>query len=819
MARHPTILIGLGAFGRKVLRRLLATTAARGALVWQESPDGYDPAARRLKNLVLLGVGGPGGARAGGESAGDGEQREIFRDLERQIEEVEPADEALASAMDRAAARLLAAEDRAADPDRLRLGLDVIVLAQPAEPEDVGELVNLLGRGMRRLAEKPSLGRVAEGNDKLNFLQVLDFEQYWDPAERGKRVREAVHRAVQHWECQLAGRRPGFGRTYLVDGYTQGGFRAAAYRVDEIVLFLEFLLFEEQRDGDLQWLFQRRRDLEPTVGTFGVRSIERSAGLLARLAAAAFGIGWLGHLVGDAGDAGVDGDADVAELRRRLEPYRAAHLRQLLGVGELEARRDQELERLESRLLALTPDLADWPEQIRERAQRALLGLKNGLSRWAGERVRRLDEQLLSELPRALEAGVEAALHQGGNPATLGRVTAELDELVRELETLAPTPASRDPEDADPFAALETAHAHYREARAEQVDVDRVKVWWWLLGFAVAAGWTPLVQQAIAEVPVAGATSHHLLRWGYDALLWLAQPVVAGVLLFAGCLAAGRALFHRTMVERARRAMAFHTDPERGRLTDRVRAALAPRGALRAQVDAFADGVVRDLAARVRNDVQREARRVLDLLATRRREALWLRDQLLEFLKGYGLDASLQGEGFERARRRRGAVRQALERGEELQTLLESNAPRPERFRSTQSRTRPFKGWAERYCGAFLHPLSFLDGLSAEYRDRGGDEASEPLLAELLEFLGREGSFSAAFDWSTPEGAPVVEKHCLVPAAWSARPEVMRVLGDHGWSGLRASQGADPGRAYLLRLQLGVTSERLVAQPLTAEAL
>src|SRR5690349_6625720 len=127
MAQHPTLLIGHGAFGRTVMRRLLASTAARGALVWQEAPDGSDPAARRLKNLALLGVGGEGVRGAGAEPAHDPEQREIFRDLERQIEEVEPSGDTLAKAMERAAARLLAAEDRAADPDRLRLGLDVIV--------------------------------------------------------------------------------------------------------------------------------------------------------------------------------------------------------------------------------------------------------------------------------------------------------------------------------------------------------------------------------------------------------------------------------------------------------------------------------------------------------------------------------------------------------------------------------------------------------------------------------------------------------------------------------------------------------------------
>ncbi|HKI06085.1 MAG TPA: hypothetical protein VKK31_29165 [Thermoanaerobaculia bacterium] len=809
MAQHPTILIGHGTFGRTVLRHLLASTAARGSLVWQEPPHGSDPSARRLKDLALLCVAGGGTSEEAGR---DPDQREIFRDLERQVEEVEPSGEALARAMDRAASRLLAAEDRAADPDRLRFGLDVVVLAQPGTPEGVGELLNLLAPGMTGLGSKASFGRVAEGVERLNFLQILDFEHYWDPSERGKRLRESVFKAVQHWEVQLRLRRPGFGRTYLVDGYTLGGIRDVRYRMGEVVLFLELLLFEGQRNGDLQKLYQRRRDVEPTVGTFGVRLVERSAGLLARLAAAAFGVGWLQHL---AGNAGVEGDADLVELRRRLAPYRAARLRQLLAVEELEARRDEGLRRLESGLLALSPDLPDWSAQVREHAQSALLDLKNDLSRWAGDRVRQLDQELLEALPRELDAGIEGALHRGGSPATLGRVMAEIEGLAGEMESLDPPSPREAVEDADPFAALETAHVRYLEARADQVDTGRLKRWWGLLSLVVAAGWTPLFLEALAEVPSPDPASHHLLRWGYEALQWLARPVVAGALLFTGSLAAGRLAFQRSVAERVRRALAFHTDPERGRLADRVRGALAPGGLLRAQVDAFADRVVRDLAARVRSDVQREARRALDLLAERRREALWLRDQLIDFLKGYSLDPSLEVEGFERARRRRGGVRQSLERGEELQELLQQNAPRVDRFRSTQARIQPFRGWADRYCGAFLHPLSFLDELSAEYQNRGGERAAE-ILDDLLDFLHREGTFQPAFDWPQTEGAPVAEEHCLIPMSWRALPEVMLALSNHRWMESRVSRGTDPGRAYLLRVKLGVSPERLLArQPQT----
>jgi len=812
MAQHPTILIGHGELGRGVLRHLLASTAARGALVWQEAPHGSDPSARRLKDLALLSVSEGGHGR----DSRDPEQREFFRDLEHQIEEVEASGEALAKAMDRAAARLLAAEDRAADPDRLRLGLDIVLVAQPAAPEDMGKLLNLLTPGMSALGAMANLARVAAGAERLNFLQVLDFEQYWDPSDRGRRVREAVFNAVQHWEGQLALRRPGFGRTYLVDGYTPDGVRDVRYRTDEIVLFLELLLFEGQRDGELQHLYRRRVERESTVGTFGVRLVERSAGLLARLAAAAFGVGWLDYL---AGNAGVEEDADVAELRRRLEPYRASRLRELLAADELEARRDEELGRLESSLLALSPDLPDWNEQVRERARSALLDLKNGLSRWAGERVRKLDQDLLADLPRELAEGVESALHQGGSPATLGRAVQEIESLVGEMENLAPSP----PRDvdigmADPLATLEDAYARYFRERADQVDTGRLKRWWGLLALVVAAGWTPLLLEAIDEVQKPGPASHHLLRWGYKALQGLASPVVAGVLLFAGSLAVGWLLLQRNVAERVRRALAFHTDPERGRLADRVRRVLAPGGALRTQVDEFVSHVVHDLALRVRGDVQREARQVLDLLEERRREALWLRNPLRDFLRGYGLDPSLKGEGFERARRRRGGVRQALERSEELQKLLERNSPRPDRFRSTQARLQPVKDWAERYCGAFLYPLSFLDGLSVLYANPGadillpGERQTEDLHVELLDFLRRDGSFHPAFDWPQTEGVPTTESHCLIPTAWSALPELRRALSDQGWSESRMSRGADPGRAYLVRVQLGVSPERLKAR-------
>ncbi len=65
---------------------------------------------------------------------------------------------------------------------------------------------------------------------------------------------------------------------------------------------------------------------------------------------------------------------------------------------------------------------------------------------------------------------------------------------------------------------------------------------------------------------------------------------------------------------------------------------------------------------------------------------------------------------------------------------------------------------------------------------------------------------------------PVVESHALVPAAWSVVPELMQALREHRWTDAKIVRGGDPGRVYLLRIQLGVAPERLLArQPQTVQ--
>src|SRR5207244_13542697 len=111
----------------------------------------------------------------------------------------------------------------------------------------------------------------------------------------------------------------------------------------------------------------------------------------------------------------------------------------------------------------------------------------------------------------------------------------------------------------------------------------------------------------------------------------------------------------------------------------------------------------------------RELGRVLDLLRERRREILWLRDQLRGFLRMHGFTGEDLRPEAGRLKQNTTGIRYTIERGEDLDAMLRGNPAVAERFLSAQAVHTPFKGWEERYSRAFLVPLEFLDRLSGLY--------------------------------------------------------------------------------------------------------
>ncbi len=819
--QRATILVGYGELGRDVLRRLLASTALRGVLVWEEPHGGADAAERSLQDLALLWVRDRVGA-AGPEPEDDthGESSfEMMRDLYRQIQQVPEAgspETDFAEALSAAAEKLLSASVRASRRGVLPLGLDVVVIARPTGPEVIGSLDRMLVRGMERLANNANLERAVQGSEALSFLKILDFENYWDRGDRGRRVREAVHNSVEQWWKRRIDGKPAFSRFYLVDGRTADGIRDTSNRMDEISLFLELLLFEGQRSGTLQKLYQSQGAIESPLGTFGIRLMERSAGLLSRLAAARFGVGWLAYL---AQDGAGTGGRPAEHLRTRLAPYQPAELDRLLGRDELRALVDAELAALEAELVAIPFDLPDWPERVRASHGKALRRLEARLSERVRIRMAEIGRERLAGLAEDLHAGIEDDLHDSRDPVPLGTVLAEVERTLDDLagrEDDSPQAPSADAL----FARVASVHSSYLRFSYDRVSPEHLRRWWPVLGIALSAVLTPLVSELLADVQKPDPLKLLQTR-AWDLLQWIAKPPVVGILLFLAAWGLGAWLLQRSVAARIDRARRFFSDPQRGRFVERLRQGLEPGGALRSPVDQAVDRMVRDMSISVRGEVRRELARAASVLRERRRELLWLREQLRELLRLHGLSAEERQSDLERVLRNNTGVtgiRYSLERAEDFERMLRSNPPNSARFRSTQGAQSPFNGWDRRYSRAFLHPITFLDRLSRIYKDPFQQELAVPGTGpeqqrradELLEFLRRQGSFDLAFQWKAEAGVSPDRRFCLLPTIWRQLPGVLPTL-----SGLRVSEesilpGSDVARAYLLRVQTGVEPECLL---------
>ena len=297
-ALHPTVLIGYGAYGLEVLQKLLSAAAGRGSLAWDEAgpPGSSRPSERKLEVLALFWIPDVLGLEQDARKhAQASDSFEMMLDLYEQIETVEGGEdlaERLASRVETAKRRLFKQNRMQASQSHVSLGLDVIVLARPSHETVVGKLRELMGPVMERLAEDPGLTAPRAGQDLLNFIQVLDFEDFWNPAPEPQAVRSALGRALADAETASAGGRPAFGRLYLIDGRTERGNQDERVRISQAVLFLELLLFEGKRgSAEFRFLYQRE---DP--GRLGAVRGRRSRDRIQRRPAAAAGGGkfWAG---------------------------------------------------------------------------------------------------------------------------------------------------------------------------------------------------------------------------------------------------------------------------------------------------------------------------------------------------------------------------------------------------------------------------------------------------------------------------------------------------------------------------------------------
>lgn len=805
---RATILVGYGAFGLTMLHRLLSSAAPRGVLAWEEPRGGAAPSERRLEDLALLWVPDQPGQDDG--TASGGTAFEMMRDLHHQVEKVSdglPQDVTFAEKLSEAAEKLLSVAARAGRRGALPLGLDVIVFAQPTSREAIGTLDRLLFLGMQKLANNKNLERAVQGAQALNFIEILDFDNYWDSSEQGRILRQAIHSSIVQWQARRVTGKPAFGRFYLVDRHTDDGNRNESQRIDEIILFVEFLLFEGQRDGELQRLYQSPLDLP--VATFGIRLMERSAGLLRRLAAARFGIGWLEYLVGD----GSFQPAEPQKVRRYLESFKPEALDALLDAPSLRNAVETELLALEQTLLGFPFAIADWPERVRERYLQSFRQIEAHVSRAAHARMADIAENHLRHLPVELRKAVDADLHDASNPVPLGRVIAEMKRSCAELEE-GTEAASSVGEVGQLLGEIAELHSDYQQFNLQRVQVEGLRKWWPLLAVALSAGLTPLLHDLLTDVPKPDPTKF-LLTKAFELLQRLNNPLIIGLLIFLAAWALGRLALQRQIAARVEFARRWYIDRDRGRFAGVLRRGLAAGGELRLPVDGYVDRVILDMALSVRGEVTRELRRVLERLEARQKEIRWLGDQLRLFLRMYGITSEDLRPESGPLRRGNGSVyRYSVERGEDLASMLAGNQ---ERFRSEQASRAPFAGWEERYSSAFLVPLEFLDRLSRMYENPSQQELTgsgpgseqERMTHELHSFLQANGKFSLGFLLKPQEGVPSAQSYCLLPTVWSRLTGIRLELRDRGIGEESTHLTGDTGRAYLLRVQIGVDPKSL----------
>ena len=822
LVHRPTLLVGYGAFGRDALRRLLAATAPRGLLRWNQPEGGSLPGERSLLDLSLLWV--PDRWDLAGQpdpldDVQEGSSFEMMRDLYRQIHTVEKKTNPeidLADALEQATTKLLSATSRAVHQDDSPLGLDVIVLAQPAGPEVIGILDRMMAQGMKRLANNSNLIRAVQGVEALNFLEILDFDNYWSKSPEAAGLRRVIYNSVERWQLRKLRGETAFSRIYLVDGRTKDGIRDARLRLDEINLFLEFLIFEGQR-SHLQQFYQSAGSHEPILATFGIRLFERSSGLLSRLVAAYFGAQWL--------DTQTQPDPMGAapqphELRTFLEPY-PARLDELLGAEALQEIQKQETESLEKSMLALDFTSVDWPDRARACFRATFEHLQLRSSKIAAERLEDATNNRLQGFSKAIVASIDADLCHDRNPTTLGATLREAETALRRFEE--PVPPSSEPKHTDSFfQQLASLHAEYRRFVEQRLDPHRHNQRWWpLFALALAAGITYPLVGLLDTIPDPDPTRFLLVK-AREALRWLNHPPWISLLAFSFFWLVGRYAFGPKMVTRVRRSRQFYEHPDRGRLVDRIRSALNPGGTLRRPMEYQVEQLLEVGALSVRGEISRSLGRIVEILRRRRREVIWLQNQLRQFLTLHGLYVEEGRVIWSRKDRLGSGARFAAETSEDFDRLLETNPPTPERFRSVQANIKPFEEWNHPYGRALLYPLHFVDRLSTIYQDldpflqelaqaQTGPE-QDRRREELLEFLSLQNDFDLAFSWQAQEGLPTDRRIALISPIWHGMEGILRRLSD-----IRVSQdniyiGSDIARAYLLRMQLGVDPSCLLAE-------
>jgi len=855
IARRPTLIIGYGRFGLKVMEQLLYNASMRDVLVWESKNHKASVTDRHLRDLALLHIKDRFQKEQQHTTDNNsGDEFEMFQDLYSQIKaldysETAPEESFAKTVADVVATQLLSASTRGRrDDDTLPLGLDIVVLLHPEDAETVGFLNRLLQSGIERIInENPNLCRGTQQSSTLTCIKIIDFDNYWETA--GGELRKAIFRSVSFWQKRRDKNKPGFERIYFVDGRPRYSTRDETHRISEVSLFLEFLLFEGQRSGDLERLYKTSAGPhEQIVGSFGIRVIEHNTALLRSLASAWFCVGWLDYMARTTAKSTRE---QPETLRENLRPYLPDKLETILGKDELKKMMTERFSELEKNLLALSPDDQAWPLNMRETYEQTQKQLESELSEAVHQRVKSISETHLAKLSHTFKTSIHTDLHNSRKtsihtdlhnsrePVTLSAVIEEINSALQVLEQKEGTPSSIEDTRTSVWKFLSRQHARYLNFNLERLHVEAHKQWWPMAALMLSLGATPLVTSTLEDVPKPDKTQTLLLTL-HDLLQTLNNPVFVSIVLFVLAWQIGRTIFQKRVRLRvewgkgwwqqgsrqhnmtaSRDEFEDIKDPQKhkkGRLVAYVRKCLEPDGVLRQPLEAFAQRLLDDMALSVRAEVRRELRRINDFLSERKREVIWLEAQLNQYLIMHHLNYNNNAlEQQTRLGRETTDVRYSVEDVEDFKEILRVHPSNTERYRSAQSEVGPFEKWDNEYNEngqGFLYPIEFIENVANKLALNPLHDPELKLTQKFNHFLSQRGNFGPAFRWPPSEGVSVQQRYCVLPQTWKRLDMITSELSSAGIANTSIINGHDDSRTYLLRIQTGIDVNCLVEQNL-----
>ena len=776
--------------------------ASRGALLWEDDPK--HPAGRRLRRLTPIWVADerrgptaePGTARVSKEEILRGMGGfEILEDLLPQIEELGggASADALAERARIAADRLIAVGRH----EWSGAGLDVYVLAAVRIREQLGRIVRMLDPMMRVLAAKNELQ--SPRHDLLNFILILDVEQYWAETPAALAVRAALVDLVR--EKREAGRHGAdrFGRVYLFDG----GRASALYqppdvRLEEAHLFADFLLSANQRhDERLRTLYQPGPLETSPFCAVGLRSVELDRQQLAWLSSACFAATWLPLLLREQPAAG------ETAIEATIEPFLPDSLARAPLPQAIESLPENAVREARGALRSFLPAEAQWARTVSEHiAARHATSMRRMEDLLDREVFRPLRDKL-DAFATAFRQEVDVAIRSDHGSETLGGVIARLTRVITALEHAdGETQLGEPPPPA--IDELEVMHRRYLAFAQRQVRPDGLRRWWPAVALALGLLATPIAAEGLTELAdtIAGTP---VARWD-DEVRWLSLhawiPGVAIVLFTWAVLRRWGGAAVEARVERARR---FFTDPERGRLADRLRRAI-DRLLEQPLIRLVASARVRRRRQATRRVLQ-EVRRTRRLLEMRREEVRWLTGQLKAFLRLHGIVEQERGTYRfidDTPRLTKPRIRLEAERD-----LKDVSVPVNEHDAGAyQHQWKIFDGWSAERSAGLLDPLAFLERLNVHMNVLRDTRRPHDDWERVKTVLTPDIVVSQGILWLSAEGLPAPERVAVVPDEW--RQHLSDQLEDLGY---RAGAAPSPsGRLFLLEFRTNVPEALMLGQ-------